>query len=309
MKSKTVLRLARVAVWVFVLLPLSISDICGQLPQAQSQPQNSHANFADSSEDLQSQIAEILNALKAQNSARANELIHNLLMPENSPWFTEVYGPGFGASLARAYRQGVPNLEEEIKRIYEADARAGLLQANVSKYADPEAVNAPIDRFLNCMNKIVPLYEAAFQGNRPMTQMSLKPGTGNLAQTGGDLDGFFVFYQGGFRFIPMDILIELPSERPIRIHLGMNVMQSKLVTKVYPRYPEEALKKRLQGKVVVRLELDINGNLQKSTLIEGDPVLGRAFMEAVKQWRFEPTTLDGDPVEVEVDAETAFTVN
>ncbi len=230
-------------------------------------------------------------------------------MPENSPWFTEVYGPGFGASLARAYRQGVPNLEEEIKRIYEADARAGLLQANVSKYADPEAVNAPIDRFLNCMNKIVPLYEAAFQGNRPMTQMSLKPGTGNLAQTGGDLDGFFVFYQGGFRFIPMDILIELPSERPIRIHLGMNVMQSKLVTKVYPRYPEEALKKRLQGKVVVRLELDINGNLQKSTLIEGDPVLGRAFMEAVKQWRFEPTTLDGDPVEVEVDAETAFTVN
>jgi TonB family protein len=89
----------------------------------------------------------------------------------------------------------------------------------------------------------------------------------------------------------------------------MNVMQSKLVTKVYPKYPEEALKKRLQGKVVVRLELDINGNLQKATLIEGDPVLGRAFMEAVKQWRFEPTTLDGDPVEVEVDAETVFSVH
>jgi hypothetical protein len=38
-------------------------------------------------------------------------------------------------------------------------------------------------------------------------------------------------------------------------------------------------------------------------------VLGRAFMEAVKQWRFEPTTLDGDPVEVEVDAETVFEVH
>jgi hypothetical protein len=46
----------------------------------------------------------------------------------------------------------------------------------------------------------------------------------------------------------MNILMELPSERPIRIHLGMNVMQSKLVTKVYPKYPDEALKKRLQGK-------------------------------------------------------------
>ena len=86
-------------------------------------------------------------------------------------------------------------------------------------------------------------------------------------------------------------------------------MQSKLVTKVYPKYPDEAPKKRLQGKVVVRLELDINGNLQKATLIEGDPLLGRAFMEAVKQWRFEPTRLDGDPVEVEVDAETVFEVH
>jgi TonB family protein len=290
-----------------VLLPLSVIDICGQQPQTQNPPQNRLANSADSPGGLQNQIAEILNAFKAENATRANELIHNLLMPENSTWFTDVYGAGFGASLARAYRREVPNVEEEIRRIYQADARAGLAQANVSKYADPEAVNAPIDRFLNCMNQIVPLYEAAFLGNRPMIQMSLKPG--NLTQTGGDLDGFFVFYQGGFHFIPMNILMELPSERPIRVHLGMNVMQSKLVTKVYPKYPDEALKKRLQGKVVVRLELDINGNLQRATLIEGDPVLGRAFMEAVKQWRFEPTRLDGDPVEVEVDAETVFEVH
>lgn len=306
MESKTPLRLALAILWVFVLLALSVMDICGQQPQAQNPPQNRLANFSDSSEGLKSQIAEILAAFKAENLARANELIHNLLMPENSSWFTDVYGPGFGASLARAYRKAVPNVEEDIRRIYQADARAGLLQANVSKYADPEAVNAPIDRFLNCMNEIVPLYEVSFLGDRPVLQMPLR--SGNLTQTGGDLDGFFVFYQGGFRFIPMSILIELPSERPIRIHLGMNVMQSKLLTKVYPKYPEEALKKRLQGKVVVRLELDINGNLQKATLIEGDPVLGRAFMEAVKQWRFEPTTLDGDPVEVEVDAETVFSV-
>ncbi|HEY6943935.1 MAG TPA: energy transducer TonB [Candidatus Acidoferrum sp.] len=227
-------------------------------------------------------------------------------MPENSTWFTDVYGPGFGASLARAYRKEIPDLEEEIRKIYEADARAGLLQAKVSKYANPEAVNAPIDDFLNCMNQIVPLYEASFLGDRPTMQFALRPG--NLKQTGGDLDGFFVFYQGGFRFIPTNILTVLPSERPVRIHLGMNVMQSKLLMKVYPKYPEEALKKRLQGKVVVRLELDINGNIQEAKLIEGDPVLGRAFMEAVKQWRFEPTTLDGDPVEVEVDAETVFEV-
>lgn len=51
-----------------LLLPLSVSDICGQQPQTQNPPQNRLANFADSSEGLQSQIAEILNALKAENS-------------------------------------------------------------------------------------------------------------------------------------------------------------------------------------------------------------------------------------------------
>jgi TonB family protein len=292
---------------LLALLLLLVNQVCGQQSPGQNVPQTSPATLTDSSEGLQSQIAEILNALKAKNSARASELIHNLVMPENSTWFTDVYGPGFGGSLARAYRKTVPDLEEEIRKIYEADARAGLLQAKVSKYADPEAVNAPIDHFLNCMNQIVPLYEASFLGDRPTMQFALGPG--NSKQTGGDLDGFFVFYQGGFRFIPMNILMSLPSERPIRIHLGMNVMQSKLLTKVYPKYPEEALKKRLQGKVVVRLELDMKGNLQEAKLLEGDPVLGRAFMEAVKQWRFEPTTLDGDPVEVEVDAETVFEVH
>lgn len=292
---------------LLALLPLLINEARGQQSPRPNVPQTSPATLTDSSEGLQSQIAEILNALKAKNVARANELIHNLLMPENSTWFTDVYGPGFGSSLARAYRKAVPDLEEEIKKIYEADARAGLLQARVSKYADPGAVNAPIDHFLNCMNRIVPLYEASFLGDRPTMQFALTPG--NLKQTGGDLDGFFAFYQGGFRFIPMNILMSLPGERPIRIHLGMNVMQSKLLTKVYPKYPEEALKKHLHGRVVVRLELDINGNLQEAKLIEGDPVLGRAFMEAVKQWRFEPTTLDGDPVEVEVDAETVFEVH
>lgn len=301
------MRLRTLTCLFLVFLPLSVSVVNGQQSQAQNAPQTTFTTVVDSSEGLQTQIGEILDAFRAKNSARANELIHNLLMPENSAWFTDVYGPGFGSSLARAYRRAAPNMEEEIRRIYDADARAGLSQAKVSRYADPEAVNAPIDHFLNCMNQIVPLYEAAFLADRPMIQMVLKPG--NLREAVGDLSGFFVFYQGGFRFIPMNILIELPSERPIRIHLGMNVMQSKLLMKVYPKYPEEAVKKRLQGKVVVRLELDLNGNLQEAKLIEGDPVLGQAFMEAVKQWRFEPTTLDGDPVEVEVDAETVFEVH
>lgn len=292
---------------LLLILGCRVNEAQGRAPQDASAHQSAESAYANSSEGLQNQIADILSAIKAKDSGKETELIHRLLMPEGSTWFIEQYGPGFGASLATTYRRTAPELEEEIKRIYEADARAGLLHAKISRYADPEAVNAPIDHFLNCMNHIVPLYEAAFLGDRPIIQMSLKPGT--LRQTGGDLDGFFVYYQEGFRFIPMDILMKLPSERPVRIHLDMNVMRSKLTRQVYPKYPEKAARKHIGGKAVVRVHLDTRGKIQEVKVVSGDPLLSGALLDAVKQWEFQPTLLDGDPVEVEVDVETVFEVH
>jgi len=291
----------------FAIVSLGIDRAQGPQPQAAANPQNAQATVTDSSERLQSQIDEILNAIRGKDSAKETELIQSLLMPENSTWFVDEYGPGFGGALSAAYRGEAVNLKDEIKSIYEADARAGLLHAKISRYADPEAVNAPIDHFLNCMNQIVPLYEAAFLGKRPGIQMAMK--SGQLKQTGGDLDGLFVYYQGAFRFIPMQILMKLPSERPVRIHLDMNVMRSKLTMQTYASYPEEALRKRIGGKVVVRVNLDMSGNIQDIKPVEGDPILLRALIDAVNQWRFLPTKLDGDPVEVELDVEMVFQVH
>ena len=100
--------------------------------------------------------------------------------------------------------------------------------------------------------------------------------------------------------------MKLPSERPVRIHLGMNVMQSKVIKRIYPQYPQEAIKKHIGGKVVIRLDLDRDGKLQEAKVLEGDLILSQAVMDAVKQWQFEPTRLDGDLVEVEVDVEMGF---
>jgi protein TonB len=89
----------------------------------------------------------------------------------------------------------------------------------------------------------------------------------------------------------------------------MNVIRSKLITQVYPRYPEEATRKHIGGKAVVRLHLDTQGKMQEANAISGDPILSGALLDAVKQWQFEPTLLDGDPVEVEVDVEMVFEVH
>jgi TonB family protein len=289
---------------LLLLLGLTVLPTEGKGPQEKTASQDSAPTYPNTSDGLQNLIMDILHAAKAKDPAKEAELIHSLLMPENSTWFTEEYGPGFGTSLAAAYQRALPGLEQEIRTIYEGSVQRGWMTPKIFRYADPEEEHAP-DHFLNCMNQIVPLYTTAFQGDSPRLYMLLKPGE-SRNQTAGDLPGYFVYHQGGFRFIPGDVLSKLPKERPIRIRLDMNVMRSKLFKEVNPRFPEEALKKHLQGKVTVRLELSRDGNIQEAKLMEGDPVLGRAVMEAVKQWRFEPTRLDGDPVEVEVDVEMVF---
>ena len=286
----------------------SLGGLPAQEPEA---VRNVAAAYSDSSADLQKQIVEILNAIKEKSSAKEAELINSLSMPEDSTWFTDVYGPGFGASLLASYRRTKPNLLREIKEVYEANLGYGWMTPKILRYDDPEKVNAPIDHFLNSMNKIVPLYQAAFQGDRPSMRIkAVGPGEGirtvPLRVAAGDLNGYYVFVQGRFRFIPQDILMKLPDERPVRIRLDMNVMKSKLLSRVDPRYPEDVYKKHMKGKVVVRVELDTSGKIQDAKVVEGEPILSQPVLEAVKQWLFLPTLLDGDPVEVELDVEMGF---
>jgi TonB family protein len=157
------------------------------------------------------------------------------------------------------------------------------------------------------MNEVEPLYTTAFQGDSQMLVMPLK--AGSLGQGAGDLDGYFVYEAGGFRFIPIDILMKLPNERPIRISLDMKIMESKLLDKAPVRMPPEAIKKRISGRVMVELILDVGGNTKELRVVEGDPILAAAVQDALKQWRFAPTQLDGDPVEVDLRVPFTFTIN
>lgn len=297
-----------------VLFPLLPNQVCGQQLLGKNASQTSPATLTDSSESLQSQIVEILNAIREKNSTKETELIGNLLMPEESTWFTDEYGPGFGNSLLASYRQTKPELQQEMKEVYEANVGYGWTNPKIMRYDDPDKTNSPIDNFLNSMNKIVPLYQTAFQGDR--TSFRIKPagpGSGMRAipikVAAGDLNGYYVFVQDRFRFIPAEVLMKLPSERPVRIHLDMNVMKSKVISKGNQRFPEEFAKKRMSGKAQVRVNLDVNGKIKDVTILSGDPLLAQTLLDNVKQWQFLPTQLDGDPVEVEFDVETVFQFN
>lgn len=82
-------------------------------------------------------------------------------------------------------------------------------------------------------------------------------------------------------------------------------MQGQLVRQVQPRYPEIARDMHLAGTVRLEAIIGTDGTVRSLNLLSGNPILARAAVDAVHQWRYRPTLLNGAPVEVE----TYITVN
>jgi periplasmic protein TonB len=83
------------------------------------------------------------------------------------------------------------------------------------------------------------------------------------------------------------------------------VMAGELIRRVQPEYPEIARATHLSGTVRLQAIIGTDGTVRDLDVLSGSPILARAAVEAVRQWRYRPTLLNGAPVEVE----TYITVN
>jgi protein TonB len=74
---------------------------------------------------------------------------------------------------------------------------------------------------------------------------------------------------------------------------------------VQPQYPSIAIQARISGPVVLHALISRQGNIENLQVLSGPPLLVKAAMDAVRQWRYRPYALNGEPVEVD----TQVTVN
>jgi protein TonB len=91
---------------------------------------------------------------------------------------------------------------------------------------------------------------------------------------------------------------------PMRI--GGRVQAAKIVTKVSPAYPAEAIEQGISGAVHLEAIITTRGSVRDIKVLSGDAVLAAAAVAAVQQWRYEPTVLNGSPVEVITDISVNF---
>ncbi len=103
-----------------------------------------------------------------------------------------------------------------------------------------------------------------------------------------------------------------PDVRPAvmpKPHVSSGVMEGMLFHKVVPTYPAVAQAARVSGTVVLQATISRSGTIENLRAVGGPVLLRQAALDAVKQWRYRPYMLNGQPVEVETTVDVQFTLD
>jgi TonB family protein len=90
-----------------------------------------------------------------------------------------------------------------------------------------------------------------------------------------------------------------PNDASRRVLVGGNVQQGRLIRMVRPVYPPVAAASQLEGTITLKAVISKDGEVKELRYVSGPSLLSNAALDAVRQWRYQPTLLNGEPVEVE----------
>jgi protein TonB len=96
-----------------------------------------------------------------------------------------------------------------------------------------------------------------------------------------------------------------PVKAPARMNVSTGVLQGMLLAPIQPVYPAIAKAARVEGTVVVEAVISRKGTIESLHVVSGPPMLQGAALEAIREARYQPYRLNGEPTEVQ----TTITVN
>jgi protein TonB len=103
------------------------------------------------------------------------------------------------------------------------------------------------------------------------------------------------------------LTLAFAQDGPIRV--GGNVQQANLISQVHPVYPAEAKEARIQGIVKLDVVIDKEGHVSQVSVVSGPTSLVQSAVEAVQQWVYKPTLLNGQPVFVQTTVDVNYTLS
>ena len=290
---------------------LLASDTCAQ------EQQNSSANTAalpaypETAAGLEKLAGDIFRAAKKNDTATYSALISSMARPVADEWFQDTFGDD-GDLMLKEYPKAGLRLAVDLHSFFLKMRNEKFTQATAQKHeasCDDNSGEA-IYPVMVMRQRPVPLYELRFhQGDKFYRLWA------------------FTYVDGGFRYAgdlhPPDYFpaksvkrsgvenartdSSEATEKPLRV--GGNVVAAKILRRIQPEYPEIARRERLQGSVKLHAVIAKDGTISMLRVLTGFCSLAEAAMKAVRQWRYSPTLLEGNPVEVDTTIDVIFALD
>ncbi|HEV2488713.1 MAG TPA: energy transducer TonB [Candidatus Acidoferrales bacterium] len=253
--------------------------------------------YSDSPKGLEKLIRDMLKLDKGRDDKKLAPFVQSLALPSPDTWFRATFGDAAGAELAASYDRtrlelpmSFPDILAQLRAKHFDEPKA----VRFDDSCDPNATSSEYD-VLTWRTNSQPLYDVRF-----------------VNQTSSASVRFFAYVEGSFRYVGnFQATTSKPAPHPVypkKLAVGGNVMMARLTHQVTPAYPVEARLGGISGTVVLHAIIGTNGKVCQLQVISGPPILAPSALFAVRQWRYNPTMLMGEPVAVETTIQVIFNI-
>jgi TonB family protein len=273
--------------FVVIVSAICCASLCtSQEAGSKTSRLSSAVTYPNTADGLRSLLTNLLAAAKSDDEGQVWSKIAEMEIPDFENWF-RAYGPDKGQEQASAYGKSLKQSEQQFEMLLvELAKQEG--EITIKK------LDAASQRFELAKNDDVLANPTdQFKADWKKTDTSAGPARQAI--------GYFCFVDGKFRLksFPYEIHVLSPTKPG-------PVVPAKLNTRVQPVYPESARKLRLRGMVSVNVVIHKDGTVTVQNVGAGHPLLAPAAVAAVQQWKYEPTTVGGEPVEVQAKVYVTF---
>jgi len=256
------------------------SVLPSQVHGRQSSPAIATVAYPNNREGLRQLLNNMLLAAKRGDLTELQSMIHETEIPNYQNWFSSNFGKEKGDKWAEPYGRSLAKDEKESQELIVA------LTDMDGEFATKEMDTDSLHPFADQFDGYVAYWKMPLGTN------------GKEERKIGD----FFFVEGKFRWYTGTW--SLPFQKP---KTG-SIVPAKLVKRVLPEYPTEAREKGIEGTVKLKVIVGKDGSVTVLSVVKGDPLLSPAAIEAVRQWRYEPWQLNGQPIDMDATIDVVFSL-
>jgi TonB family protein len=250
-----------------------------QVGESKATQGTSTAFYPNNPSGLRQLLDEMLAAARQDDHTKLQALIREAEIPDYENWFTTTFGREKGESAAGSYGETLQKDQKDFQdlliQLSQLEGEFSIQKVDTAKKYG--TLTGPVDEYI-----------ADWKETGPPTGQEVQ----HIAE--------FFFIEGQFRWNNIVQFYPFQSGKP------NSFVAAKLVKRVAPEYPEEARQKSIQGTVILNVILRKDGSVTVQNVAAGDPILSPAAIEAVRQWRYEPTLINGRPFEVQTKINVVF---